>query len=316
MAEEGEKTLHLPCRLGEVTFWDPALRLWVYQAGLFEGAGEDDVVERIRAEARARDGAFLNSLRTGDAGTGLSLRSGFLRYVPRRDDRYVVDLADSFDGYMETFAGKTRSTLRRKVRKFEREAGGQLDVREYRSRAELEAFFEPARAVSARSYQEIMLDAGLPDEDGFRQQALADADQGRCRGYLLFFDGRPAAYLYCPIRDGVARYAYVGYDQKLSTLSPGTVLLLTVLERLHADPEIHTFDFLEGGEEGSHKAFFANRNLRCINVFLLRPTPRNIGIVLVHAGSRRLSRGLAWLLDRLGLKQRIRQAIRRLRPAR
>ncbi len=316
MAEESEKTLHLPCRLGEVTFWNPALRLWVYQAGLFEGASEAEVLERVRAEARTRDGAFLNSLRTSEGGTGLSLRRGFLRYVPRQDDRYVIDLSGSFDDYMAGFAGKTRSTLRRKMRKFEREAGGELDIREYRSREELVEFLGPARAVSERSYQEIMLDAGLPDDDAFSAQVLVDADEGRCRGYLLFLEGQPAAYLYCPIRDGVARYAYVGYDQELGSLSPGTVLLLNVLERLHDDPAIHTFDFLEGGDAGSHKAFFANQQLSCTNVFLLRPTPRNIAIVLVHAASRRVSRGLAWVLDRIGLKQRIRQTIRWLRPAR
>ena len=316
MAEESEKTLHLPCRLGEVTFWNPALRLWVYQAGLFEGAGEAEVVEHVRAEARARDGAFLNSLRTSDGGTGLSLRSGFLRYVPQQADRFIIDMAGSFDAYMAGFAGKTRSTLRRKMRRFEREAGGELDVREYRGRDELAEFFGSARAVSARSYQEIMLDAGLPDDEAFRAQALAEAEAGRCRGYLLFLAQRPAAYLFCPIRDGVARYAYVGYDQELASLSPGTVLLLNVLERLHGDAAIHTFDFLEGGDERSHKAFFANRQLDCTNVFLLRPTPRNVAVVLVHASSRRLSRALAWGLARLGLKRRIRQAIRWLRLAR
>jgi len=315
VAEQGEKTLHLPCRIGELTLWNPGLRLWVYQAGLFEGATEDDVVERVRAEAARRDGAFLNSLRAGERDTGLSLRHGFIRYVAQRDERYIVDLAGSFHTYMAGFAGKTRSTLRRKLRKFEREAGGRVDVREYRAATELEEFLEPARAVSARSYQEVMLDAGLPDDEGFREAALADARAGRCRGYMLFLAERPAAYLYCPIRDGVARYAYVGYDQELSALSPGTVLLLSVLERLHQDPEIHTFDFLEGGGAGSHKAFFATGRLHCTNVFLLRPTPRNVLIVLVHAGSRRVSRGLAWLLERLGLKQRIRHAIRRLRPA-
>jgi len=91
---------------------------------------------------------------------------------------------------------------------------------------------------------------------------------------------------------------------------------MNVIDRLHADPDIRTSGFLEGGDAGSHKAFFANRQLSCTNVFLLRPTPRNIAIVLVHAGSRRLSRGLAVALDPLGLKQRIRQTIRRLRPAR
>lgn len=81
-------------------------------------------------------------------------------------------------------------------------------------------------------------------------------------------------------------------------------------------PDIQAFDFLKGGDAGSRKAFFANGQLSCTNEFLLRPTPRNIAIVFVHAGSRRLSRGLAMPLYRFGLRQRIRQTIRRLRPAR
>ncbi|MFV0644497.1 MAG: GNAT family N-acetyltransferase, partial [Sphingomonadaceae bacterium] len=46
--------------------------------------------------------------------------------------RHYIDMQDSFADYMGRFSGKTRSTLRRKIRKFAAAGGGSLDVREYR----------------------------------------------------------------------------------------------------------------------------------------------------------------------------------------
>ena len=42
-----------------------------------------------------------------------------LRYVVKQYNRRFIDLRDDFDGYMGKFSRKTRSALRRKLRKFE-----------------------------------------------------------------------------------------------------------------------------------------------------------------------------------------------------
>ncbi len=91
----------------------------------------------------------------------------------RRQDfpRHYIDMAPGFDAYMAGFSGKTRSTLLRKTRKFAAESGGTLDVRSFHRTEESEAFFSAALPLSTRTYQDRLLDAGLPGDAAFRAEA-------------------------------------------------------------------------------------------------------------------------------------------------
>src|SRR5439155_2345862 len=123
-----------------------------------------------------------------------------------------------FDDYMARFSAKSRSTLRRKVRRFTAAPGARL--REYRAPQEMDEFFRLARALSRKTYQEALYDKGLPASDGFRQRLLAMAGEDGVRGYILFLHDRPIAYLYCPAHDGVLLYENLGYDPEAAALSP------------------------------------------------------------------------------------------------
>jgi hypothetical protein len=74
--------------------------------------------------------------------------------------------------------------------------------------------------VSALTYQERLLDAGLPagPEALERMRALARRDQ--MRGWLLFVDARPISYLYAPAEGDTLIYAFLGYDPEFAELSP------------------------------------------------------------------------------------------------
>ena len=64
-----------------------------------------------------------------------------------------------------------------------------------------------ARAVSAKSYQERVLGAGLPEADA-EMRALARS--GQARGWLLFLDGRPVSYLWGPAEGETLIFAHLG----------------------------------------------------------------------------------------------------------
>jgi len=313
MDSASARVLQFPCRLGELTLWSPGRRLWVHNGGLRDTTPEDVLVEHFRAQQEDFDGALLLGIQVEAQEPRVQRRAGLLRYVPQSGQRYLVDLSGTFDAYMSAFGAKTRSTLGRKVRRFEREAGGELDFREYRGSARLREFLAPAREVSAKSYQEIMLDAGIPDDEAFREEMGDAGEHDGARGYLLYFQDRPVAYLYCPINQGVARYEYVGYDQDMRNLSPGTVLLMKVLELHFQDPDIHTFDFTEGGGEDSHKASFATDAVNRGNVYYLKTSISNLVIVASQMVSYTISNGLGTVLDTLGIKKYIKQVLRRLR---
>ena len=170
----------------------------------------------------------------------LLLRNGRILYAPRQYRRFSIDLYGDFDRYMAGFAGKTRSGLRRKLRKFAELSGGVIDWRQYRTPEELARFFELARKVSAKTYQERLLSAGLPAHPAFVASSLTSSKADNVRAYLLFLRGEPISYLYCPVSERVVAYDYLGYDPAYSSHSPGTVLQLLALEALFAERRFAT----------------------------------------------------------------------------
>ncbi len=254
-------------------------------------------------------GVLVRSQVLRDEPPRISRVEGRIRYVASRYERYFVDLAGTYDEYLAQFSAKSRSTLRRKGRKLEKASGGALDWRSYRTPEEISEFHRIARDVSRKTYQERLLDAGLPASTEFRDRMLADAADGRARGWLLFIADEPVAYLYCPLRADVLVYAHLGYDPAFAKLSPGTVLQLKVLEAAFDDEQCGYFDFTQGG--GEHKRYFSTGSVRCADVFYFEPSLRNRLLVRSHSAVDALSSLLGRILDRLGLKPRIKRLLRR-----
>jgi hypothetical protein len=238
----------------------------------------------------------------------LNLSSQSIRYVPAQYQRYHIDMQTSFADYLGKFSSKSRSTLQRKVRKFAEFSGGEVQYREFRHPHEMEEFYRLAREVSQKTYQERLLDAGLPVSDDFQREMLELAERDSVRGYILFHDGKPIAYLYCPIQENILLYQHLGYDAEFKQWSPGTVLQYVVLERLFAEGKFRMFDFTEG--QGPHKEFFSTGSTLCADIYYLRPTHRNLMLLKLHSHLSTLSGMTVRALDRIGLKARIKKLIR------
>lgn len=237
--------------------------------------------------------------------------SDHVRYVAKRYERHFIDLRATFDDYiMSNFSSKTRSTLRRKERRFAEAGGGETRTRSYRTPEELREFFPSARAISEKTYQERLLEAGLPSSAGFQQRMLAAGAEDSVRAYILFLEEQPVAYLYCPLRQGVVIYQYLGYDPAFSNLSPGTVLQMAALKSLFGDERCDFFDFTEG--ESAQKRLFGTNSLLCGDVYYFRRNVRNIVVVHGHRSAILMTSALARAMERLGLKHRTKALLRRL----
>lgn len=186
--------------------------------------------------------------------------------------RHYIDMSGSYEGYLNRFSSKTRSTLRRKGRKLAKELGD-TTVSEHRTPSEIETFLEAALPLSAKTYQARLLDAGLPDSPAARETMLEAAEDDRMRCFLLSVGETPLAYLSLPVIGRTLVYAHLGYNPEHGRLSPGTVLQLEALERLFAQEHFRYFDFTEG--EGVHKAMFGTHHIECASFVLLNPTLAN-----------------------------------------
>lgn len=232
-------------------------------------------------------------------------RAGFY-YILNRTINYYIDLRQTFPAYINGFSGKTRNTLKRKVR----QVAKNMEFRCFRTANEVLDFHMLARQVAPKTYQEKLFDGAIPDSPEFvaRMQALAERDD--FRGFILSLNGRPASYLYLPVENGVVIYGYLGYDPEFAKLSVGTILLYLALEQIFLEGTHCYFDFTYGVEQT--KSLFGRAACFRADVYFFRWTIRNVVTVLGHLAVERLSTGIGRLLSALGLRGKVRKLLRRL----
>jgi len=303
-------TVTLKFQLGDWNLYTVRLTLFVRSESPLQAVPSVCPEPPERGSTVSVRGYLIRSMPLATAQPVLSTCGEYLRYVPVQYRHCFIDLDTSFRQYEERFSPKTRSTLRRKIRRFAEHTGGTVAWKEYRRPEDLNEFFRHARNVSRLTYQERLLDVGLPDSQEFLCEADRLAREDRLRAFLLFDGERPVSYLYCPEKeDGILQYAYLGYDPEYQRWSVGTILQWFALEALFAERRFRLFDFTEG--DSSHKLLFSSEHRLCANVYFLKRSVGNLTLIHVHNSINRLSRFLGDLLERYGLKSRIRKMLRR-----
>lgn len=307
------REIGFPIRLGEWTLATPLRTLIVQRSGVLDRTHSSEQPQLAELPNGADGFMLVRSAQTATRRRWpVSFASKALLWTIQRGPRHFIRLNGTFDEYLQRFSPKTRSGLRRKLRRIERDSGAKVSFRIY-AKSEFPAFHQAATDVSRATYQEIMFDAGLPADEASKR-SMADAmAAGRAEAYVLFIGDDPVAYLYCPIRNGVAEYEFVGYRPEFARLSPGTVLLMRVLETLFARTDIRAFDFTEGASKGSHKSFYATDSEEFETVVLLRLTPSNIALIMLREAIGGISGTLGYALDVLGVKMRVRSWMRKFR---
>jgi len=252
---------------------------------------------------------FLIRSCPGHALEGAIERSGlYVAYTMASYEHCYIDLSGSFSDYQAKFSTKTRGTITRKIKKFTAQCNGRMSFQSYSCPDDMPAFYRWARQVSVLTYQERLLDAGLPGEPAFVDAMLAEAKQGRVRAYLLFDGEKPVAYLYCPIIEKTLVYAFLGFDPSYGESSVGTILLWLSLESIFSEKAFCYFDFTEGAS--TQKQMFSTHRVPCFNRLFLLDTGRNRLLLAAHRRFDRTSHRLGTALDRWGFKRAIKRLLR------
>lgn len=223
-----------------------------------------------------------------------------LRHARDLQDRQLIHLPATAEEYWARYSSKTRNTFKRKDKKL-----GPVELTRITHADQVLEFLEAAHRISLKTWQTHRLGLRVSADEHSRELFAFLAGQQALRSYLLRQEGQPIAFCIGTQFHRTFRYEEVGYDQEFGPLSPGTVLLVRMLNDLFADDPPEWFDFGEG--DADYKRMFANVQRRSGAVWLIAPGWRRTA---VFAGARlchRLKEAARAGVARLGLYRRLRQ---------
>ena len=175
---------------------------------------------------------------------GLTAAAGLSCRVDVEDRCPVIDLPETWDGYLAGLSGKDRHELRRKLRRAE---AGQPRVEVARTPAAMAALMDGFVALHRRSKvgKARFMDDSM--EAFFREFGPALAAAGLAALWMLWLEERPVAALFCLEQAGTVSLYNSGFDPAARAMSPGVVLIARTIEDA-ITRGFRRYDFLRGEE--------------------------------------------------------------------
>lgn len=251
-------------------------------------------------------GFHLRRARAECFSRGLSMQGSWLCYSPRMEKLYYVEIIGTFEDYLKRRSPKSRQNLKRTVKRYMERNPGALEIATEPDA--MAAFQREAIAISRKTYQERLLGSGLPDTSAFLHAMKEKASNGEARGYLLRDQGQAIAFAWCAARGNTLVYEVIGYLPQHADQSPGTVLLYLILQDLFALERFSLLDF--GSGHAFYKESFSTGFSAYADTYLLRASWGHRWRLYLHWLVERFSSWMGALLDRWGVKKRIRLAMR------
>lgn len=237
---------------------------------------------------------------------GISWQEPWLCYSPRQEQHYYVEISGTFEEYLKRRSAKSRQNLKRSVKHFLELTPNSLIISTTPN--EILDFHHQAAAISKCTYQERLLGSGLPASPDFLRFLQEKALDGGVRGYILRDGVQPIAYALCLSRGENLVYEFIGYLPQHAERSPGTVLLYLILQDLFDLGKYPMLDF--GPGQAFYKESFATCKNEYAESYLFRNTLKNRLKLNMLWRFERFSGRVGVILERYGMKKKIRQAMR------
>lgn len=313
----------LKFKLGEVTLAAlPLTRLtsisgpYVVQGGEPAAASIKDFLIAIQDRLRWPSVLNIEGVKVGEAlyrvlveDAEVARRYLVLETGPRYEHLYI-QMPGDYAAFLAQLGTRSRKSLQYSQRKLAKHFNNEVVVRCASAVEDVADYVRDAIAVSKQTYQWHLLGLGLRDERALTKRLEFAARKGWLRSYVLYCAGAPVAFMLGYLYRGTYYYIDVGYATTWKDWSVGSVLQLYVMEDLLnlAQPPA-VFDFSTG--YGPHKARFGNRSEQQVDLIVARRTWPAMLALGAYRALNTLSARLVQTIERMGLKSRIKQLIRR-----
>jgi len=303
----------LNCKFGYKTLFRPSLQCLSVVYGGFLGNFTEEVSTIVVQELmnnlsqRKADVVFFNNLRID-----LPVYQK-IRQMPSRlcrsnfskvETHWRMTIPKSIDLFYQSCSPKSRNTLRRKVRKLEKEFRNQVRIVTYRGEHELEEAISAASQISRGTYQHG-LGVGFEDNARTRSMMATAVNRGWLRMSVLYVKSEPSAFqLGLQYRNGYF-LRQMGFNPKWKQWNVGSVLFLKVLEDICNKAEVESFDF--GFGDADYKRFYGNEHWNEACVYIYAPRFYPVLVNLLQTSVTGLSVGTGRVLEKTGLLRRVKR---------
>jgi len=235
------------------------------------------------------------------------IRRRFWYQIPRQPSSHLlIRLDGTFDVYLNRLSPKTRKNRLREIEGLRKR--GDLQLIRITKASEIEAFLEPAYAISRRTWQFHRVAQGLArrDRDLVRGELRFLADRGWLRCYLLKSGNELCSFV---LGQQYGRYFYVdaaGVDQAWRSYSAGTVILMLVLKDLFEENSPQFYDF---GAQARFKDYLATESYPEADVWLFRRRAYVLLTGSIYRACNVVSPKTGAALDRFRLRSRLKKLL-------
>lgn len=236
------------------------------------------------------------------------IRNSFLIYQPDAPAPHpLLRFQGSYEEYMGKFSSKHRKNLMREIKRIRDGVLGPMQFMRIERSEELAWFLDQAVEVSRKTYQWTLHQRGLSATELLRKRLQFAAAHGWMRCYLLLCGHTACAFIVGFQHNGRFLFHEIGFDPAFAKYSVGMVLQLMAIEDLFNYKRPQLLDF---GDYGAYKAMLSTESYVQGRVLLFHRRAYTRFLRAGHRVCRFTDRSLSSLLDRLNLKNKLRQRMR------
>lgn len=303
------------CQIGDLVLAKLPMRVMRLQGYTPNIPAEESAYDALFREILKTpfDAIFMNYVRTDSFLWNYLHSSSFVqksfRYFSKRgpEPHLLARLDGSFESYMQKFSAKTRKNRLREIKKLTDR--GDMKFIRVSEESEVDAYLEATLEISRKTWQFRRLGWGIAasDPDVMHSELNFLAQRGWLRSYLLKCGDAPCSFIGGWQYGPRFYHAIIGFDPAWSNFSVGSVLQLLVLEDLFKENTPQIYDF---GTFAEYKQYFSTESYSEDIVWLFRRRPYPLFVNGMQRVFNRISRKSGALLNRFGLKAKIKQLLR------
>jgi hypothetical protein len=260
------------------------------------GAGEADAAELQHLDA-------ANPL----CGLATSLPGGlFTDHSPRRQVLWTRRLPES-GSFLDSLSANERYNQKRRARRLSQEFGGAVRIECFHDGSRIDQLMRDAEAIAGRSYQRG-LGVGFVNDDRTLGRLTLAARQGVLCAHVLYLGDRPSAFWIATLSAGVLYNDYLAFDPAWAKYSPGTYLVIKVLEEV-ADGRDgrHAARVDFGPGEAEWKTRLGNHKQQLTSVYIFAPNIKGAILNLLRMAVSATDRSAKSLLEKAGFLPGLKQ---------